>query len=291
MLDVVDLRGPDPAGDCPMRTITLEMPDELADQLAAIQDRVPELLALSLRQPALCGLRYHTSGTLTRTRGWRLCREGRHVKPVPTVATRCPPAESESRPPAHREQHQARRPLLRTWRGFLPRVGGTHDRVLRHHGRIPRVDPWEPQMLTTICSSSTVTGYVCARTRGSTSAWPVSMSNSQPCHAQRRIRPSRPYTYVKPSTGNAVPHRGPAHSAPPLWGQRLRTAKKCPSTLKMPILRPAMLTMRRSPGARSVTRQTTNRFMARLPGPQRRYERERDGPATRSRRGLRAGRP
>src|SRR5919202_1165758 len=124
MLDVVDLRGPDPAGDCPMRTITLEMPDELADQLAAIQDRLPELLALSLRQPALCGLRYHTSGTLTRTIGWRLCREGRHVKPVPTVATRCPPAESESRPPAHREKHQARRPLLREGEASCHGPGG-----------------------------------------------------------------------------------------------------------------------------------------------------------------------
>ena len=36
-----------------MRTITLQVPDELADQLAAVQDRLPELLALSLRQPAL----------------------------------------------------------------------------------------------------------------------------------------------------------------------------------------------------------------------------------------------
>ena len=32
-----------------MRTITLQVPDELADQLAAVQDRLPELLALSLR--------------------------------------------------------------------------------------------------------------------------------------------------------------------------------------------------------------------------------------------------
>ena len=36
-----------------MRTITLLVPDELADQLAAVQDRLPESLALSLRQPAL----------------------------------------------------------------------------------------------------------------------------------------------------------------------------------------------------------------------------------------------
>lgn len=36
-----------------MRTITLDVPDELADELASLQDRLPELLALSLRQPAV----------------------------------------------------------------------------------------------------------------------------------------------------------------------------------------------------------------------------------------------
>lgn len=36
-----------------MRTITLEVPDELADELNALQDRLPDLLAQSLRQPAL----------------------------------------------------------------------------------------------------------------------------------------------------------------------------------------------------------------------------------------------
>lgn len=36
-----------------MRTITLDVPDELADQLAAVRDRLPELLALSLQQPAV----------------------------------------------------------------------------------------------------------------------------------------------------------------------------------------------------------------------------------------------
>jgi hypothetical protein len=36
-----------------MTTITLDVPDELADQLALVRDRLPELLALSLRQPAL----------------------------------------------------------------------------------------------------------------------------------------------------------------------------------------------------------------------------------------------
>jgi len=36
-----------------MRTITLTVPDELADQLAPLGDRLPELLALSLRQPAV----------------------------------------------------------------------------------------------------------------------------------------------------------------------------------------------------------------------------------------------
>ncbi len=36
-----------------MRTITLDVPDELADQLAPLQDRLPEMLALGLRQPAV----------------------------------------------------------------------------------------------------------------------------------------------------------------------------------------------------------------------------------------------
>jgi len=36
-----------------MQTITLAIPDDLADQLARISDRLPELLALSLRQPAM----------------------------------------------------------------------------------------------------------------------------------------------------------------------------------------------------------------------------------------------
>ncbi|HZS87540.1 MAG TPA: hypothetical protein VFE42_08645 [Chloroflexota bacterium] len=36
-----------------MRTISLELPDDLADQLSAVQDRLPELLSLSLHQPAL----------------------------------------------------------------------------------------------------------------------------------------------------------------------------------------------------------------------------------------------
>lgn len=36
-----------------MRTITLEVPDDLADQIAHVRDRLPELLALSLQQPAV----------------------------------------------------------------------------------------------------------------------------------------------------------------------------------------------------------------------------------------------
>jgi len=36
-----------------MSTITIEAPDELSDLLAQAGDRLPELLALSLRQPAL----------------------------------------------------------------------------------------------------------------------------------------------------------------------------------------------------------------------------------------------
>ena len=42
-----------------MATITLEIPDELADELGQLQDRLPELLALSLRQPALPAATYH----------------------------------------------------------------------------------------------------------------------------------------------------------------------------------------------------------------------------------------
>jgi len=36
-----------------MRTITLDVPDELADRLAEVQDRLPKLLTLSLEQPAV----------------------------------------------------------------------------------------------------------------------------------------------------------------------------------------------------------------------------------------------
>ena len=36
-----------------MRTITLSVPDDLDDQLASMRDRLPELLALSLLQPAM----------------------------------------------------------------------------------------------------------------------------------------------------------------------------------------------------------------------------------------------
>jgi len=36
-----------------MTTITIEVPDELAEALARAGDRLPELLALSLQQPAL----------------------------------------------------------------------------------------------------------------------------------------------------------------------------------------------------------------------------------------------
>jgi len=39
-------------------TITVEIPDELAEQVAQMRDRIPELLALSLRQPALPAATY-----------------------------------------------------------------------------------------------------------------------------------------------------------------------------------------------------------------------------------------
>jgi hypothetical protein len=39
--------------------ITLEIPEELSEQLSQIGDRLPELLALSLQQPALPAHVYH----------------------------------------------------------------------------------------------------------------------------------------------------------------------------------------------------------------------------------------
>lgn len=36
-----------------MATITIEVPEELSEQLSQVGDRLPELLALSLQQPAL----------------------------------------------------------------------------------------------------------------------------------------------------------------------------------------------------------------------------------------------
>jgi hypothetical protein len=36
-----------------MATITIDVPDELSAQLAQVRDRIPELLALSLQQPAV----------------------------------------------------------------------------------------------------------------------------------------------------------------------------------------------------------------------------------------------
>jgi hypothetical protein len=41
-----------------MATITLEIPDSLAEQVAQMRDRLPELLALSLKQPALPAATY-----------------------------------------------------------------------------------------------------------------------------------------------------------------------------------------------------------------------------------------
>ncbi len=41
-----------------MITITVEIPDELAEQIGQMRDRIPELLALSLRQPALPAATY-----------------------------------------------------------------------------------------------------------------------------------------------------------------------------------------------------------------------------------------
>jgi hypothetical protein len=41
-----------------MAVITLEIPDELADQVAQLHDRLPELLTLSLQQPAVPAATY-----------------------------------------------------------------------------------------------------------------------------------------------------------------------------------------------------------------------------------------
>jgi hypothetical protein len=41
-----------------MTTITVEIPDELAEQVGQLRDRLPELLTLSLRQPALPAATY-----------------------------------------------------------------------------------------------------------------------------------------------------------------------------------------------------------------------------------------
>jgi hypothetical protein len=41
-----------------MRTITLDISDELAEQLAPLHDRLPEIIALSLRQPAVSAQLY-----------------------------------------------------------------------------------------------------------------------------------------------------------------------------------------------------------------------------------------
>ncbi len=43
-----------------MTTITIEIPDDLAEQLEQVRDRLPELLALSLRQPAVPAALYRT---------------------------------------------------------------------------------------------------------------------------------------------------------------------------------------------------------------------------------------
>jgi hypothetical protein len=43
-----------------MRTITVDVPDDLADRLTEAHERLPELLALSLQQPALPAQLYRT---------------------------------------------------------------------------------------------------------------------------------------------------------------------------------------------------------------------------------------
>jgi hypothetical protein len=43
-----------------MTIITVEIPDELAEQVAQMRDRIPELLVLSLRQPALPAATYRS---------------------------------------------------------------------------------------------------------------------------------------------------------------------------------------------------------------------------------------
>lgn len=41
-----------------MATITVEIPDDLLEQVAQLRDRLPELVALSIRQPALPAATY-----------------------------------------------------------------------------------------------------------------------------------------------------------------------------------------------------------------------------------------
>ncbi len=47
-----------------MRTITLDISDELAEQLAPLHDRLPEIIALSLRQPAVSAQLYRAILTI-----------------------------------------------------------------------------------------------------------------------------------------------------------------------------------------------------------------------------------
>src|SRR5919202_2289211 len=63
--------------------------------------------------------------------------------------------------------------------------------------------------------------------------------------------------YSPGSPDRSTPARRPSHSGPPWWGQRLRSAKYSPPTLKIPIERPATSTILRLPGGISSARATT----------------------------------
>ncbi len=69
-----------------MRTISIELPDDLADQLSAVQDRLPELLALSLHQPALPAELYR--GILTFLAGAPTAAQIAAFTPPPEAVTR-----------------------------------------------------------------------------------------------------------------------------------------------------------------------------------------------------------
>src|SRR3954468_9171481 len=79
------------------------------------------------------------------------------------------------------------------------------------------------------------------------------MSNSQPCHGQRRISPGRVYRIVPGSEDSASPISGPSHKAAPGCGQRFSRPKNSPLMLNTAIGRSSMVRNIRVPGGSSST--------------------------------------